>query len=678
MSNFLVSARKYRPVNFDTVVGQPAISNTLKSAIRSAQVAHAYLFCGPRGVGKTTCARIFAKTLNCFNLSENIEACEQCESCKSFNESRSYNIHELDAASNNSVDDIRSLIEKVRILPQVGKYSIYIIDEVHMLSQAAFNAFLKTLEEPPAHAIFILATTEKHKIIPTILSRCQIFDFNRIRVEDIVGYLSHVARLEEISYEEEALNVIALKADGAMRDALSIFDQVASFSQKNITYAEVLENLNVLDYEYYFKVTDAFLNQDAAGALVIFDEILQKGFDGQNFIGGLSSHLRDLLVCRDASTVQLLEVSDSLKGRYRQQAMVCEPDFLFQALVICDQCELTYKPSKNQRLHVEIALIRLSNLQAQKKNLKSEQPALSIPEIITSASSPAGITQRPSIPSQAQGTTPIPATSPIPTTSPTLSTSPSSVQTQAPSHTPGQTEIPESTPAQAQTPAPALSTSQASVSSPATAPAQASPRPPSPEPEVSATTASSHQGARPQSDPKEKPALSTEPDQLYQAPPRISIKEALQAGKKAEIPVSQPEDPAGIVADATIIKQTPVTQELLIESWNNFAIQIREEKPRMAVTLKSVQPEFSGSAVISIKLNNRDQLEDFNSTTKSELEKYLRRELQNDLISIDAELLEPTGPAQVRLYTSEEKFKYLSRKNPVLSKFRQNLNLELE
>ena len=384
MSNFLVSARKYRPVNFDTVVGQPAISNTLKSAIRSGQVAHAYLFCGPRGVGKTTCARIFAKTLNCFNLSESIEACEQCESCKSFNESRSYNIHELDAASNNSVDDIRSLIDKVRILPQVGKYSIYIIDEVHMLSQSAFNAFLKTLEEPPAHAIFILATTEKHKIIPTILSRCQIFDFNRIRVEDIVGYLSHVAKLEDISYEEEALNVIALKADGAMRDALSIFDQVASFSQKNITYAEVLENLNVLDYEYYFKVTDAFLKQDAAGALVIFDEILQRGFDGQNFIGGLSSHLRDLLVCKDASTVQLLEVSDSLKARYRQQAMVCESDFLFQALVICDQCELTYKSSKNQRLHVEISLIRLCNLQAQKKNLNSEQPALNIPDIVAS------------------------------------------------------------------------------------------------------------------------------------------------------------------------------------------------------------------------------------------------------------------------------------------------------
>jgi DNA polymerase-3 subunit gamma/tau len=594
MSNFLVSARKYRPVNFDTVVGQPAISNTLKSAIRSGQVAHAYLFCGPRGVGKTTCARIFAKTLNCFDLSESIEACEQCESCKSFNESRSYNIHELDAASNNSVDDIRSLIDKVRILPQVGKYSIYIIDEVHMLSQAAFNAFLKTLEEPPAHAIFILATTEKHKIIPTILSRCQIFDFNRIRVEDIVGYLSHVAKLEEISFEEEALNVIALKADGAMRDALSIFDQVASFSQKNITYAEVLENLNVLDYEYYFKVTDAFLKQYAAVALVIFDEILQRGFDGQNFIGGLSSHLRDLLVCKDASTVQLLEVSDSLKARYRQQAVVCESDFLFQALVICDQCELTYKASKNQRLHIEISLIRLCNLQAQKKNLNSEQTALNIPDIVASE--------------------PGPATEP----SKTPKTAPASAATE-----------------------------------------QAGPLPPL-------------------STGVKRPTVYTEPDPSYQSSSRISIKEALQASKKTELPVSLPEGSTDTVTDPVKLKQSLVTQELLVESWNNFAVRMREEKPRMAVTLKIVQPLLTGEAVISIKLNNRDQLEDFNSTTKIELEKYLRRELHNELITIEAEILEPTGPAQVRLYTSEEKFKYLSTKNPVLSKFRQNLNLELE
>ncbi|HEX2395281.1 MAG TPA: DNA polymerase III subunit gamma/tau, partial [Bacteroidales bacterium] len=293
MSNYVVSARKHRPDHFDAVVGQPSVSNTLKNAIRSGQVAHAYLFCGPRGVGKTTCARIYAKTLNCLNRTANTEACNECESCKAFNESRSFNIHELDAASNNSIEDIRSLIEKVRILPQLGKYSIYIIDEVHMLSASAFNAFLKTLEEPPPHAIFILATTEKHKIIPTILSRCQVFDFHRIRLEDIANYLAKVASAENIAFEEEALNVIALKADGAMRDALSIFDQVASFSNRNITYQEVLDNLNVLDYEYYFRMTSFFLEAAADKTLLLFNEILQKGFDGQNFIGGLSSHLRD-------------------------------------------------------------------------------------------------------------------------------------------------------------------------------------------------------------------------------------------------------------------------------------------------------------------------------------------------------------------------------------------------
>ena len=387
MSNFVVSARKYRPVNFDTVVGQPSVTNTLKNAIKSRQTAHAYLFCGPRGVGKTTCARIFAKTLNCFNLSADTEACNTCESCKSFNESRSFNIHELDAASNNSVDDIRSLIDKVRIIPQVGKYSIYIIDEVHMLSQAAFNAFLKTLEEPPEHAIFILATTEKHKIIPTILSRCQIFDFHRIRIEDIVGYLAKVAQLENIACEEEALNVIALKADGAMRDALSIFDQVASFSNRNITYHEVLDNLNVLDYEYFFKITGNFLEGLTGSALLLFNEILHRGFDGQNFIGGLSSHFRDLLVCRDASTVSLLEVSDVLKNRYRDQAQLCAPEFLYAALEICSQCELSFKASRNQRLHVELSLIRLSNIVSEKKNLNREQEILDIPNLDKSGKS---------------------------------------------------------------------------------------------------------------------------------------------------------------------------------------------------------------------------------------------------------------------------------------------------
>ena len=327
MENFIVSARKYRPDSFDTVVAQSSITGTLKNAIKKSQLAHAYLFCGPRGIGKTTCARIFAKTINCSNLSHEVEACNECESCKAFNSSRSFNIHELDAASNNSVEDIRSLIDQVRIPPQVGKYSVYIIDEVHMLSSQAFNAFLKTLEEPPKHAIFILATTEKHKIIPTILSRCQIFDFNRISVSDITAHLEYVAKKEGVSAENEALNVIAQKADGAMRDALSIFDQVVSFSGKDITYQNVISNLNVLDYDYYFRLVDHFLKNEVADVLLIFDEILNHGFDGHHFITGLCSHLRDLLVCSDKQTVQLLEVGGEIRERYKVQAATCPADF---------------------------------------------------------------------------------------------------------------------------------------------------------------------------------------------------------------------------------------------------------------------------------------------------------------------------------------------------------------
>ncbi len=368
MENFIVSARKYRPSTFQSVVGQASITTTLKNAIKNNHLAQAYLFCGPRGVGKTTCARIFAKTINCKNLDENVEPCNNCESCESFSQNRSYNIHELDAASNNSVEDIRNLIEQVRIPPQVGKYSIYIIDEVHMLSSQAFNAFLKTLEEPPAHAIFILATTEKHKIIPTILSRCQIFDFNRIKVDDTVDYLEYIAKNENITYELDALNIIAQKADGAMRDALSIFDQVVSFSGNNITYQSVIENLNVLDYDYYFKITDAFLKNGISETLLIFNEIIEKGFDAHHFINGLSEHLRNLLVCRDEVTLQLLEVGANIRERYKEQTRTCTPEFLFSTLEISNKCDVSYRLSKNKRLHVELSLIELCNITSEKKN----------------------------------------------------------------------------------------------------------------------------------------------------------------------------------------------------------------------------------------------------------------------------------------------------------------------
>ncbi len=363
MENFIVSARKYRPVTFQTVVGQSHITTTLKNAIKNNHLAQAFLFCGPRGVGKTTCARILAKTINCENPTAQTEACNECESCKSFNESTSFNIFELDAASNNSVEDIRNLVDQVRIPPQSSRYKVYIIDEVHMLSQAAFNAFLKTLEEPPAYAKFILATTEKHKIIPTILSRCQIFDFKRIKNDDIANHLAYVAEQENVFSEPEALHIIAQKSDGGLRDALSMFDQLVSFTGGQLSYANIVENLNVLDYDYYFKVADALLKGDISSALLLYQDIMEKGFEGQHFITGFSSHLRDLLVCKDPITNKLMEVSDTIRIKYGEQASNCSLAFLLKALEIMDECDLQYKDANNKRLKVEITLIKIAGLQ---------------------------------------------------------------------------------------------------------------------------------------------------------------------------------------------------------------------------------------------------------------------------------------------------------------------------
>jgi len=365
MENFIVSARKYRPATFHQVVGQESITSTLQNAIKNNHLAQAFLFTGPRGVGKTTCARILAKTINCEKLTDELEPCDNCESCTSFNNNASFNIHELDAASNNSVDDIRNLVEQVRIPPQVGKYKVYIIDEVHMLSQAAFNAFLKTLEEPPAYAKFILATTEKHKIIPTILSRCQIFDFKRISVDDIAKYLGYVADKEKIDAEIDARHIIAQKADGALRDALSTFDQIVSYSGDTLTYKNVIENLNILDYEYYFKVTDYLIVNDIPNILLVFNEIIENGFDGQHFIVGLAEHLRSLLVLKNPATIDLMNASGSLKDKYMDQAGSCSTDFLLNALQICNKFDLSYKGSSNKRLHIEVALLDLSQLSSE-------------------------------------------------------------------------------------------------------------------------------------------------------------------------------------------------------------------------------------------------------------------------------------------------------------------------
>jgi len=366
MESYIVSARKYRPSTFDTVVGQKSITNTLKNAIKNNQLAQSFLFCGPRGIGKTTCARIFAKTINCENLTDKIEPCNECKSCESFNTSNSFNVHELDAASNNSVDDIRNLVEQVRIPPQIGKYKIYIIDEVHMLSQQAFNAFLKTLEEPPDYAKFILATTEKHKIIPTILSRCQIFDFKRINVDDMAKHLQYVAEKENITAESEALHLIAQKADGALRDALSIFDQIVSFTGNNVTYQAVIENLNVLDYDYFFKITDLILEENPSEILLLINEIIDKGFEGTHFITGFGQHLRNLLVSKNSQSIKLLETSESIKQRYIEQSSKCEEDFLINSLELLSQCDTTYQQASSKKLHLELTLVRIGSYQKKK------------------------------------------------------------------------------------------------------------------------------------------------------------------------------------------------------------------------------------------------------------------------------------------------------------------------
>ena len=418
MEQYIVSARKYRPTTFESVVGQQALTQTLRNAIRTNHLAHAYLFCGPRGVGKTTCARIFAKTINCLTPTPENDACNTCESCAAFNEQRSFNIHELDAASNNGVEDIRSLIDQVRIPPQIGKYSVYIIDEVHMLSQGAFNALLKTLEEPPRHAIFILATTEKHKVLPTILSRCQVYDFSRITVADTIHHLQYVAKQEGINASEEALNVVAQKADGGMRDALSIFDQLVSFCGTNISYEQAIAVLNVLDSDYYFRLVEHALAGDVSGALLLLNEVLTKGFDAGNFVTGFAQHLRDVLVSKDAATAQLLETSEAIRQHYQEQAKRCAAKWLFNALDVMNTCDINYRTAKNKRLTVELALVKLCRLVEPVEVAPVAKPAPA-KQVVQSSSTvvQSGSTPRPAAPAPqaAPQAAPAPKAAPMPT-----------------------------------------------------------------------------------------------------------------------------------------------------------------------------------------------------------------------------------------------------------------------
>ena len=620
MENYIVSARKYRPSTFESVVGQRALTTTLKNAIATQKLAHAYLFCGPRGVGKTTCARIFAKTINCMNLTADGEACNECESCVAFNEQRSYNIHELDAASNNSVDDIRQLVEQVRIPPQIGKYKVYIIDEVHMLSASAFNAFLKTLEEPPRHAIFILATTEKHKILPTILSRCQIYDFNRISVDDTVNHLTYVASKEGITAEPEALNVIALKADGGMRDALSIFDQVVSFTGGNITYKSVIENLNVLDYEYYFRLTDCFLENKVSDALLLFNDVLNKGFDGSHFITGLSSHFRDLLVGKDPVTLPLLEVGASIRQRYQEQAQKCPLPFLYRAMKLCNECDLNYRISKNKRLLVELTLIQVAQLTTEGDDVSGGRgPKKTIKPVFTQPAA----AQQPQVASATQ------------VQQAPVHSSPSSVTTQAANGT----------------------TAQHPQASAAVQPgASASP---------GAASSAPSQGAGVAQTAKEERKIPV----MKMSSLGVSIKnpqrdQVSQNATTTYVPkVQQPEE------------DFMFNDRDLNYYWQEYAGQLPKEQDALAKRMQMLRPALlNNSTTFEVVVDNEFAAKDFTALIP-ELQDYLRGRLKNSKVMMTVRVSEATET--VRPVGRVEKFQMMAQKNQALMQLKDEFGLEL-
>ncbi len=631
MSDFIVSARKYRPATFASVVGQKHITSTLKNAIERAQLAHAYLFCGPRGVGKTTCARIFAKAINC--LSPNgAEACNECESCRSFNEGRSLNIHELDAASNNSVEDIRTLIEQVRIIPQVGRYSVFIIDEVHMLSAAAFNAFLKTLEEPPAHAIFILATTEKHKIIPTILSRCQIYDFNRIRVEDSVEYLKYIAGQENISADEESLNLIAQKADGGMRDALSMFDKAVSFCGTTLDYRNVAQTLNVLDYDTYFSVTEMLLAGNYVDVLVTFDTVLSKGFSGQTFTAGLNRHMRDLLMAKRPETLRLIEMTGTLLERYRTQAGACSVEFLFGAISVLTELDGKIRQSSNQRLLVELGLMKIAGLGQKKNDTLTSSGEYPLPEL-TPRTAAAAVAATPAAQPQ-----PDPATRPGPNPVPAAPQQSAAVQ-------PGQASQPASAPI------------------PAPAPQPAAPRPETPAQSAAAPGPAPAPAARPEAS---KPAPQPVRRPLISG---TSLSELLaSAGSNPDEEPSEQE-----TAEPEVATIDPECERKLERAREKIQNLIRERRPRFVPAFELMRVQGN---TISL------------SVPTSELREEILRSKTGMLMRI-AELAGITGAIELEVVVNEEiraarpikledRVKYMTEKNPLIAELRKALDLEVE
>ena len=631
MSDFIVSARKYRPATFRSVVGQKHITSTLQNAIERGQLAHAYLFCGPRGVGKTTCARIFAKAINCL-APDGAEACNECESCRSFNEGRSLNIHELDAASNNSVEDIRTLIEQVRIIPQVGRYSVFIIDEVHMLSAAAFNAFLKTLEEPPAHAIFILATTEKHKIIPTILSRCQIYDFNRIRVEDSVEYLKYIASQEGISADEESLNLIAQKADGGMRDALSMFDKAVSFCGTALDYRNVAQTLNVLAYDTYFSGTEMLLAGNYVDVLVAFDSVLSKGFSGQTFMSGMNRHMRDLLMARQPDTLRLIEMTGTLLERYRTQAGACSVEFLFGAISVLTELDGKIRQSSNQRLLVELGLMKIAGLGQKKNDPLTSSGEYPLPEL-TPRTAAAAVAATPAAQPQ-----PDPATRPGPNPVPAAPQQSAAVQ-------PGQASQPASAPI------------------PAPAPQPAAPRPETP--------------AQPAVAPGPAPAPAARPDASKPAPQPVrrplisgtSLSELLaSAGSNPDEEPSEQE-----TAEPEVATIDPECERKLERAREKILNLIRERRPRFVPAFELMRVQGN---TISL------------SVPTSELREEILRSKTGMLMRI-AELAGITGAIELEVVVNEEiraarpikledRVKYMTEKNPLIAELRKALDLEVE
>ncbi|GAA4456110.1 DNA polymerase III subunit gamma/tau [Nibrella saemangeumensis] len=632
MENFVVSARKYRPATFDTVVGQGHITTTLKNAIRTNHLAQAFLFCGPRGVGKTTCARILAKTINCQNLTEDVEPCNQCESCVSFNQSASFNIHELDAASNNSVEDIRNLIDQVRYPPQSGRYKIYIIDEVHMLSQAAFNAFLKTLEEPPSYAIFILATTEKHKILPTILSRCQIFDFNRIQPKDIADHLDNIARKEDIGTEYEALELIAQKADGGLRDALSMFDLNVTFSaDRTIRYKEVLDNLHILDYDYYFRLTDLLLDGNLPQSLLTLDEILRKGFDGHQFVVGLNRHFRDLLVCKDAATVQLLQVTESVQRKYLEQAARAPMSFLLSGLSIGGQCDLTYKAAKDQRLHTELCLMKLANL----RNVLNWD---TLPELPVNGEHHTGAVKKNGIPAPS-GQSSVGSeqwrsdTGGLPVSNgPSAGSKPLELEHQPITSEPvnGYTPLGNGNGHSAALPV----TNGTAVAAQPTATAI----------------------------PPARPALPTS-SRLRST---VNLAPNAAANGKAEAPTATLAPPK---------PDKPFIVEQLKAAWASFAKIRQAQNDSMSEQLILNREIALDGTTIHIVLDNRLQA-DLMNEIKPDLLGYLRENLQNSKIQVEhrVEVLE----TKKMIYSPQDKFNYLAQKNPALHDLRKALGLEVD